>query len=268
MSTNRFDPAKLMHYGLSIQDVIAAARQSTGVRGTGFIENDNQRIAVNADGQIGTPGKLAGVVLRSSNGAAVRLGDVTSVTWGSAPPAGGASIMGKPGVMFQLESQYGTNTMAVTRDIEKTLAGLEPVLARQGIDVTANVFLPASFTEAAVGHLRTALIVGAVLVIAVLSLFLLNVHTVVISAVSIPLSLLVAIIVLTAFGVSLNPMTLGGPAIALGEVADDAIIDVENIYRRLGENRKLPLPLPAFRVVLRAALEVRSAVVFATFIVC
>jgi CzcA family heavy metal efflux pump len=261
------DPARLMRHGLSIPDVIAAVRQATGVRGAGFTENSNQRIAVNADGQIATPQKLAGVVLRSSNGAAVRLGDVANVTWGNAPAVGAASIMGKPGVMVVMESQYGTNTMAVTREIEKTLAGLGPVLARQGVEVNANVFRPANFIEASVGHLRIALIVGALLVIAVLFLFLLNVRTAVISAVAIPMSLLVAIIVLTSFGVSLNTMTLGGLAIALGEVVDDAIIDVENIYRRLRENRALREPLPAFRVVLRASLEVRSAVVFATFIV-
>ncbi|MGF6782154.1 efflux RND transporter permease subunit [Paraburkholderia sp. GAS334] len=261
------DPARLMRYGLSIQDVIAAARTSTGVRGAGFIESANQRIAINTDGQIRTPDAMAGVVLRWSNGAAVRLGDVATVTWGSAPAVGAASIMGTPGVMLVLESQYGTNTLAVTKDIEKTLAALRPALTRQGVDLNADVFRPANFIDAAVGHLRTALLVGAVLVIAVLFLFLLNVRTAVISAVAIPLSLLVAIIVLTSFGVSLNTMTLGGLAIALGEVVDDAIIDVENIYRRLRENRTRPAPLAAFRVVLRASLEVRSAVVFATFIV-
>jgi CzcA family heavy metal efflux pump len=261
------DPVRLMRYGLSIQDVIAAARTSTGVRGAGFIENANQRIAINTDGQIRTPGALAGVVLRWSNGAAVRLGDVATVTWGSAPAVGAASIMGQPGVMLVLESRYGTNTLAVTNDIEKTLASLRPVLARQGVDLNANVFRPANFIDVAVGHLRTALLVGAVLVIAVLFLFLLNIRTAVISAVAIPLSLLVAIIVMSAFGVSLNTMTLGGLAIALGEVVDDAIIDVENIYRRLRENRNRPEPLPSFRVVLHASLEVRSAVVFATFIV-
>ena len=261
------EPDKLMRYGLSIQDVVTAARQATGVRGAGFIENMNQRIAVSADGQIATPRKLAGVVLRLSNGAAVRLGDVAGVNWSSAPPAGAASIMGKPGVMIVMESQYGTNTMAVTRDIDKTLDGLRPALAREGIDVNAAVFRPANFIAVAVSHLRTALIVGAVLVVAVLFLFLLNVRTALISAVAIPLSLLVAIIVLASLRISLNTMTLGGLAIALGEVVDDAIIDVENIYRRLRENCKLPQPLSAFRVVLRASLEVRSAVVFATFIV-
>ena len=261
------DPARLMRYGLSIQDVIAAARTSTGVRGAGFIETANQRIAINTDGQIRTPGAMAGVVLRWSNGTAVRLGDVATVTWGSAPEVGAASIMGKPGVMLVLESQYGTNTLTVTKDIEKTLAALRPVLARQGVDLRADVFRPANFIDAAVSHLRTALLVGAVLVIAVLFLFLLNVRTALISAVAIPLSLLLAIIVLTSFGVSLNTMTLGGLAIALGEVVDDAIIDVENIYRRLRENRNRREPLAAFRVVLHASLEVRSAVVFATFIV-
>jgi len=261
------DPARLMRYGLSIQDVIAAARTSTGVRGAGFIENANQRIAINTDGQIRTPDALAGVVLRWSNGAAVRLGDVATVTWDSAPTVGAASIMGTPGVMLVLESQYGTNTLAVTKDIETTLAALKPVLTQQGVDLNADVFRPANFIDAAIGHLRTALLVGAVLVIAVLFLFLLNIRTAIISAVAIPLSLLVAIIVLSSFGVSLNTMTLGGLAIALGEVVDDAIIDVENIYRRLRENRNRRVPLAAFRVVLRASLEVRSAVVFATFIV-
>lgn len=261
------DPAKLMRYGLSIHDVIAAARQSTGVRGAGFIENENQRMAINVDGQLATPRQLADVVLRSSQGASVHLGDVATVAWGSAPPVGAASVMGKPGVMLVMDSQYGTNTMAVTRGIEKRLEAIRPLLTREGIEIQAGVFRPANFIEAAVGHLRSALIVGAVLVIAVLFLFLLNVRTAAISAVAIPLSLLMAIIVLTSLGISLNTMTLGGLAIALGEVVDDAIIDVENIYRRLRENRALARPLPAFRVVLHASLEVRSAVVFATFIV-
>ena len=261
------DPDKLMRYGLTIDDVLAAARASTGVRGAGFIENDNQRIAVDADGQLATPQQFAGVVLRWSRGAAVRLGDVATVAWGSAPAAGAASIMGRPGVMLVLESQYGSNTVAVTRGVEKTLAALAPALARQGVEVNAKVFRPADFIEVALRHLRTALVVGALLVVAVLFLFLCNVRTAAISAVAIPLSLLVAIIVLTTYGASLNTMTLGGLAIALGEVVDDAIVDVENIYRRLRENRALAQPLPPLRVVLRASLEVRGAVVFATFAV-
>ncbi len=263
----QLDPAQLMRFGLSIPDVIAAARTSTGVRGAGFVENINQRITINTDGQLTTPEALPGVVLRWSNGAAVRLGDVGRVTYGSAPAVGAASIMDSPGVMIVLESQYGTNTLTVTRDLERTLAALKPVLAAQGIDLRPDIFRPANFITEATGHLRTALLIGAALVMAVLFLFLFNFRTAVISAVAIPLSLFVALIALYVFGVTLNTMTLGGLAIALGEVVDDAIIDVENIYRRLRENRTLPQPLPAFRVVLQASIEVRSAVVFATFIV-
>ena len=263
----QLDPARLMRYGLSIPDVIAAARTSTGIRGAGFVENVNQRITVNTDGQLTTPQALAGVVLRWSNGAGVRLGDVATVTYGNAPAVGASSVMGSPGVMIVLESQYGTDTLTVTSGLERTLAALKPVLARQGIDLRPDIFRPANFITEATGHLRTALLIGAVLVMAILFLFLFNFRTAVISAVAIPLSLLVALIVLYVFGVTLNTMTLGGLAIALGEVVDDAIIDVENIYRRLRENRALPEPLPALRVVLHASIEVRSAVVFATFIV-
>jgi len=263
----QLDPTKLMRYGLSIPDVISAARAATGVRGAGFIENANQRITVNANGQITTPEAMAGVVLRWSNGAGIRLGDVGTVVYASAPPVGSASIMGVPGVMMVLENQFGTNTLTVTSGLERTLAALKPVLALQGIDVTPDIFRPANFITEAVRHLRTALLIGAVLVTVVLFLFLLDVRTAVISAVAIPLSLLAAVTALSAFGVTLNTMTLGGLAIALGEVVDDGIIDVENIYRRLRENQGLSQPAPAFRVVLRASMEVRGAVVFATFIV-
>lgn len=261
------EPHQLLRYGLSLQDVIAAARQATGTRGAGFIENENQRIAVHVDGQIADPKTLGDVVLRWSNGAALHLGDVAEIKWGEATQVGAATIMGKPGVMVVMENQYGTNTMAVTRSIEKRLAALAPVLARQGVELQPNVFRPANFITTAIAHLRTALLAGALLVVVVLFLFLLDLRTAAISAAAIPLSLLTAIVVLTSFGASLNTMTLAGLAIALGEVVDDAIIDVENIYRRLRENRLRATPLPALRVVLKASLEVRSAVVFATFVV-
>lgn len=155
----------------------------------------------------------------------------------------------------------------MTKGLEKRLDDLGPELAGQGVTLHPNIFRPARFIEQATAHLRNALLLGAFLVICVLFLFLLNVRTALISATAIPLSLLVAVIALNAWGISLNTMTLGGLAIALGEVVDDAIIDVENIFRRLRENRALPRPIPAIKVVLRASLEVRSAVVFATFIV-
>jgi CzcA family heavy metal efflux pump len=261
------DPARLLRYGMSLQEVIAAAQGATGVRGAGFIESANQRITLHTEGQSTTPPTLANVALRWRNGVGIRIGDVATVAYAGAPPMGAASVMGTPGVIMVIESQYGANTLAVTSGLEQALTAMRPLLARQRVDLHPDIFRPANFIVEATRHLRTALLVGGALVVAVLFLFLLNVRTALISAVAIPLSLLTAVIVLHAFGVTLNTMTLGGLAIALGEVVDDAIIDVENIYRRLRENRSLAQPLPAFRVVLRASMEVRSAVVFATFIV-
>lgn len=261
------DPARLLRYDLTLQDVLAATRGATGVRGAGFLENANQRIALHTDGQTATPDALAQVVLRWHDGAGIRLGDVARVAYGAAPAVGAASIMGQTGVILIVQSQYGANTVDVTAGLERTLASLRPELERQGIAVHADVFRPANFIDRATHHLGLVLLTGGALVVAVLFLFLMNARTALISAAAIPLSLLAAGSVLQLFGISLNTMTLGGLAIALGEVVDDAIIDVENIYRRLRENRQQAQPAPALQVVLRASLEVRSAVVFATFIV-
>ena len=261
------DPQKLVRYGLSLQDVLSAARRSTGVRGAGFLENANQRIVINTEGQIQTADQLAQVVVSYKNATGIRLGDVAQVTIAPAPAVGAASIGDKPGVMLIIESQYRADSMSITRSVEQTLAGLKPVLAADDVLLHPDIFRPANFIVSAIGHLRTALMLGGILVVTVLFLFLFNVRTAFISAAAIPLSLLTAVIVLRYFGVGMNTMTLGGLAIALGEVVDDAIVDVENILRRLRENQALEQPASAAQVVLHASLEVRSAVVFATFIV-
>jgi CzcA family heavy metal efflux pump len=261
------DPQKLVRYGLSLQDVLSAARRATGVRGAGFLENANQRIVINTAGQIQATAQLAQVVVKYNNGIGIHLGDIANVAMAPAPAVGAASIGDKPGIMLIVESQYRADTLSVTDSVEQALAGLKPVLATNQVVLHPDIFRPANFIMAAIGHLRTALLLGGILVVAVLFLFLLDVRTAFISATAIPLSLLAAVITLHYFGVSLNTMTLGGLAIALGEVVDDAIVDVENILRRLRENQALAKPLSAARVVLKASIEVRSAVVFATFIV-
>ncbi|HCN90383.1 MAG TPA: CusA/CzcA family heavy metal efflux RND transporter [Oxalobacteraceae bacterium] len=261
-------PQELVRYRLSLQDVLDATKRATGVRGAGYLENANQRIVIKTEGQVVTPEQLSQVVVASKNGVgSIHLGDVATVRIAPAPAIGSASINGNEGVMLVVESQYGADTMAVTQAVEQALEGLKPVLASDKIVLHPDIFRPANFITAAIGHLRTALLIGGVMVIAVLFLFLMNVRTAMISATAIPLSLLTAVIVLHYLGVSLNTMTLGGLAIALGEVVDDAIVDVENIFRRLRENQLLAQPLPAGRVVLLASIEVRSAVVYATFVV-
>jgi len=261
------DASKLVHYGLTLQDLVTAARRATGVRAAGFIENANQRITLDVEGQTVTPDQLAHVILRYQNGVALRLMDVARVTKGAAPAMGAASVNGHPGVSLMVESQYGADIRAVSAGVEQKLRQLQPELTVHQVSLHPDIFRPVTFIDAAMNHMRNALIAGGVLVILVLFGFLLNVRTAIISATAIPLSLLTAVIILTHFNVSLNMMTLGGLAIALGEVVDDAVIDVENIYRRLRQNQQLEKPLPANRVVLRASLEVRGSVVYATLIV-
>ena len=263
----QFDPQRLVQFGLSVEDVVAAARQATGVRGAGFISTPNQRIVLQTEGQSLTAAELARTVLVHHDGANVMLGDVGHVVDAPAPAIGAASIRGNPGVILVVDSAYGANTLEVTEGIDRALADLRPSLESQGIAMHPDVFRAADFVDIAVRNVRDSLLIGASLVIVVLFLFLFNFFTAAISCVAIPLSLLAAVIAINKMGLSLNIMTLGGLSIALGVVVDDAVIDVENIYRRLRENRASPNPRAPSRVALEASMEVRGAVVYATFAV-
>ena len=261
-------PESLLSHDLALTDLLAAARLASGVRGAGFIETPAQRLTLQTEGQSLTAAALGRVVVSlGSNGLPVLLQDVASVVEGAEPKFGDTLVMGGPGVLLTQSSQYGANTLEVTEGLEAALADLQPAFEREGVQVFPRLHRPATFIQTALRNIRHDLLVGACLVAVVLFLFLGHVRTALISLTAIPLSLLGAIIVLDRFGVSLNTLTLGGLAIAIGEVVDDAIIDVENIFRRLRENQELAAPLPAFRVILDASLEVRSAVVYATFVV-
>jgi CzcA family heavy metal efflux pump len=261
------EPKLLLAYGVSLSDILAAARTATGVRGAGFVETANQRIVIRSQGQSLTPGVLRQAVLREAGPANVRLGDVATVQWAAAPPFGGGLIMGRPGIILQVSTQYGANTLEVTAGVDRALKDLRPAIAAEGATLHPQLFRAATFIDAAIGNLRGSILLGALLVAIVLVLFLYNLRTAFISLTAIPLSLLIAIIVLQQAGASLNTLTLGGLAIAIGEVVDDAIIDVENVFRRLRENRSALNPRRVFDVILEGSLEVRSAVVYATFVV-
>lgn len=261
------NPERLVAYGLSMDDVLTAAGRATAVTGAGFIENDNQRIVLQSKGQSLTAEELAQSVVSQSHGAIVRLGDLGRVVAAPEPPIGAASIMGETGVDLIVSSQFGANTLEVTRNVEQALKELRPSLAARDVTLHPNLFRPANFIETATHNVKKSLLIGALLVVIVLTLFLFELRTAAISCAAIPLSLLGAVIVLQQFGITLNTMTLGGLAIAVGVVVDDAVIDVENILRRLRENRHLPRPRSDFQVVFDASLEVRGAVVYATFAV-
>lgn len=261
------DPEKMIHYGISLTQIEEAVKKATGVRGNGFIENKNQRIVINTEGQSATPEKLALATLLRKNGQTIRLGDIGKVVEGAAPSISAAAINEETGVYLSVQGQLGANTHAVTKSIESALQEIKPSLAAEKVVLYEGLFRPANFIEVAIKGVRTDILIGSILVITVLFLFLFDIRTAFISATAIPLSLLTAIVVMSYFNIGLNIMVLGGLAIALGEVVDDAIIDTENIFRRLRENRLLAQPLPTHRVVFAASMEVRSSVVYATIIV-
>ena len=263
----QFLPEKLIQYNLSLEDVVAAAQKATSVVGAGFVESGNQRLILRPEGQPVTAAQIAATVLVRQNGANVTLGQVADVRAGAAPPFGAAQVQGKTGVIVNVNSQYGSNVIEVTRNLDQALAELKPALQREGIDMRPDIFRPAKFIDISIRNIGNSLLFGAVLVIVVLFLFLFDLRTAAISCTAIPLSLLAAITVMDKMGFALNTMTLGGLAIAIGEVVDDAVIDVENILRRLRQNALSASPRPVFEVVLAASLEVRSAVVYATFAV-
>ncbi len=261
------DPLRLRARGLSLADVADAAGRATNVRGAGVLDDPNQRIVVRSEGQLHTPAALGGSVLRAAAGSVLRLRDVATVREGPETKFGDGSINGGPGIVLVVSGQLGSNTKEVASAVEQVLHGLDPAISAEGLVLHPDLFRPSAFIDLAIHNITIALLVGAVLVAGVLLLFLFDLRAAAISLTAIPLSLLAAIIVLDGFGFSINTLTLGGLAIALGEVVDDAIIDVENITRRLRQNRNLPRPRPVLDVVLDASLEVRHSVVYATFVV-
>ncbi|HZV04623.1 MAG TPA: efflux RND transporter permease subunit [Gemmataceae bacterium] len=260
-------PDKLIKFGLGMEDVLAAARRATGVRGAGLVRTPNQQITLQTDAQALGPADIARTVVARQEGGSVTLGDVADIVEAPEPAISGAAIMGQPGVIMNIDEQYGANTLDVTKGIEAALGDLQPTLQADGVTLHGGLFRPANFIISATDNLRSSLLIGGALVVIVLILFLFDLRAAAICCSAIPISLLAAVVVLQHYGVTLNTMTLGGLAIALGEVVDDAVIGIENITRRLRENKQRSEPRPAARVVLEATYEVRSAVVYATFAV-
>ncbi|MBL8601672.1 MAG: efflux RND transporter permease subunit [Myxococcales bacterium] len=261
----RVDPDRLRAHGVRLDDVTRATRDAVVPAAGGFVDTPNQRLAVTQVATVNTAAELAEVPVVARGVTPLRLGDVADIVEDHPPPIGDAIINDRPGLLLIVEKQPDANSLAVTRGVEAALGALAPTLRGAHFDPT--IFRPASFVERAIGNLRRALILGCALVVLILAVFLYDLRTALISVLAIPLSLLAAAMILRARGGTLDTMALAGLAIALGEVVDDAIIDVENIVRRLRLNRERPHPQSAFAVVLGASLEVRSAVVYATLIV-
>lgn len=259
------DPDRLRASGVTLADVRAAAGDAVLVGGGGFVDTPNQRLAVQQTGTVQTAADLGRAIVKQAGEAPVRIGDVARVVDGFNAPIGNAIIDDGPGIMLIVEKQPTANTLELTRAVEAAFAELKPGLKDVKVDTT--IFRPATFIERSIDNLTRALMIGCALVAAVLFLFTRDWRQATISLVAIPLSLLGAGLMLLWSGATINVMIIAGLVIALGEVVDDAIIDVENMARRLRLNRESADPRPAFAVVLAASLEVRSAVVFASLIV-
>ncbi|MFH0988427.1 MAG: efflux RND transporter permease subunit [bacterium] len=259
------DPQRLNAHGVTAEEVVNATRDAVAIGGGGYIDTPNQRLAVSHVMKMNSPQDLAKVPVAVKNGIPLTLGDVTTLVEGSPPPIGDAIINDGPGLLLIVEKQPWGNTLEITRKIEEALDALRPGL--KDLDIDSSIFRPATFIEMSLHNLNKALLIGCLLVIVVLAFFLNDWRTALISVLAIPTSLIMAAIALNYQGGTIDTMVLAGLVIALGELVDDAIIDVENIMRRLRLNRAAGNPVPAFTVVLNASMEVRSAVVYGSVIV-
>ncbi len=270
------DPRRMRAQGVTLEHVMESTssaldagllRFADGHRiGTGgFVETSNQRLAVEHVLPIVTPNDLAQVAIAERDGQSVRLADVAQVKKGTQGLVGDAVVNGNPGLLLIVEKYPWGNTLDVTRGVEAALKEMEPGLP--GIRFDTHVFRAANFIETSLHNLTVSLLIGALLVVLVLGAFLFEWRTALISVTSIPLSLVAAALVLEARGETVNVMVLAGFVIALGVVVDDAIIDIENIWRRLRQHGAAATRRAKARIVLEASLEVRSPIVYATLII-
>ena len=270
------DPARLEANGLTLQGVMSASsdaldagllRFATGsVVGTGgFIDTPNQRLGIRHVLAVDSGADLAKVVVGQHEGRNLRLGDVATIEEGHPPLIGDAIINDGEGLMLIVEKFPWANTLDVTEGVEAALVQLRPGLG--GIEVDSTIFRPATFIEVALHNLTVALLLGCLLVVLVLIAFLFEWRSALISLVAIPLSLMGAALVLAVTGATINTMVIAGFVIAVGVVVDDAIIDVENIMRRLRQHRREGRIESIGSVILEASLEVRTAIIYATLII-
>jgi len=256
-------PERLWAAGVTLDDLAAAAGAADAAAGSGFLDRGGQRLPTWLDARLRSPADLARAPLPARDSVPLPLATVADVGEGPAAAVGDATVNGEPGVVLRVIKQPELNVLEVTAEVEQALGAIVRALPA-GVRVDPSMFRQASFVTHALGNLRRALLAGVVFVIAVLLLFTGSQRAALVSVVAIPLSLLAAVAVLRAAGATLDVMVLGGLAIAVGEVVDDAIIDVENAWRRL---RAAPAGARAADVVLAASVEVRSAVVYATVMV-
>ncbi|MBW7834816.1 MAG: efflux RND transporter permease subunit [Simplicispira suum] len=259
-------PAQLQALGVEREKLEGALRDFGANTSGGFLESQGREYLIRQIGRTSRLQDLQNVVVSVKNGQAILLSQVADVKIAPALKRGDAGYNGKPAVILSVQKQPSADSVTLTREVEHAIAELQQSLPA-GIEAPQFLFKQANFIENSVRNVQEALRDGAILVAVVLFLFLLNVRTTLISLTAIPVSLLATALVFHYFGLSINTMTLGGLAIAIGELVDDAVVGVENVLRRLKLNSALAVPRPVAEVIASATLEVRSAIVYATVII-
>ncbi len=261
---------RLLLHGLTIQDVADAAREAHSSASAGYLPSvNNLELPIRQAARVRSVTDITSTIVRYQGGAPVTIGDVAEVVLGPAPKRGTAADGGMPAVVVSVQKAPGVNTLALTGEIDRTLNQIEAGLPA-GVKLNRDVFRASTFIERSVSNVVRVLVEASVIVAIIIVLFLMNLRATVITLAALPLSLAVALMILWAFDLSINVMTLGGLAVAIGELVDDAIIDVENVFRRLRENAELLAGSrrAALEVIFSASNEIRSSVVFATVIIC
>jgi len=261
------DPLRMRKYGVSIDMVAQALRAANLVAPGGFVyPSSEEEYFIRANGKVESLRDVAETLVVMRDGQPIHIDDIAEVRFGSEVKRGDGQIFGGPAVIGTVSKLWGADTMETTRNVEKVLASMAENLPKD-VQLIPNVFRQASFIEASIDNLRDALLYSSIIVALVLLLFLFRWRPTVISLIAIPTSLMAGVLVLWALDISINALTLGGLVFAIGEVVDDAIIDVENILRRLRENKQAAAPLPALDIVYEGSREIRNSVVFATLII-
>ena len=262
------DPARMLATNVTLEELLRAAEGSNRNASGGVFMDRGQEYVIRGIGRIESAADIANTVVAVRQGVPVLIHQVADVVVGPAPKYGDGSVNGQPGVVLAVQKQPGANTLELTARIERELADMQRALP-EGMTIVADLFRQADFIEVAIDNVLEALRDGAIFVVVILFLFLWNVRATGISLLAIPLSLVFAVFSLKLLGITINTMTLGGMAIAIGAMVDDAIIYVENAFRRLRENAQRPQASrdPVLRVIFQASTEIRASIVNATFII-
>jgi CzcA family heavy metal efflux pump len=260
------DPAKLADNRLTLEQVAEAVSASNANAAGGFMEKSNEEYLIRGRARVYSPEDLANSVITVRENVPILIKNVADVRIAPALKRGDGSYNKQPAVIATIQKQPKANTLEVTEQIETTLATLKSTLPAD-VKIDTKAFQQADFINRAVGNVQESIIEGGIMVTIVLFLFLWNFRTTFITLTAIPLSLITAILAMNYFDISINTMTLGGLAIAIGALVDDAIIDVENVFRRLKQNAQLPTPAPVIEVVFKASSEIRTSILFATLII-